>query len=84
MFGLIGTLVIGLIVGAIAKFLMPGKDGGGLLMTMVLGIAGAFVGTFLGRMLGLYGPGEAAGFIGSVIGAVILLWLYRRFSNKPA
>lgn len=84
MFGLIGTLVIGLIVGALAKFLMPGKDGGGILMTMVLGIAGAFVGTFLGRMLGFYGPGEAAGFIGSVIGAVILLWLYRRFSAKSA
>lgn len=80
--GLIWTACIGLVIGVIAKFLMPGKDPGGLLMTMVIGIAGAFVAGFLGRVLGLYQPGETAGLIASVFGAVILLWGYRRFGAK--
>ena len=71
------TIIIGLIVGAIAKFLMPGKDPGGFIITILLGIVGAFVGTFLGRMLGLYGTNQAAGWIMSVIGAVIVLAIYR-------
>lgn len=80
--GLIITACIGLIVGIIAKAITPGKDPGGIIMTMLLGIGGAFVGTWLGRLVGLYGEGSRAGFIMSVIGAVILLWLYRKFSNK--
>ncbi len=75
--GLIWTLVIGLIIGAVAKLLMPGKDPGGFIITILLGIAGSFVGTFLGRALGLYRDGSSAGFIMSVIGAMILLLLYR-------
>ena len=80
--GLIWTACIGLIIGAIAKFIMPGKDPGGLLMTMLIGIAGAFVAGFLGRMLGWYQPGQGAGLIASVLGAVLLLWAYRRFGSK--
>ena len=82
--GLIWTVVIGLVIGAIAKWLMPGKDGGGLIMTMVLGIAGSFLGTTLGRMVGWYSYGERAGLIMSVIGAVIILWIYRRFFRDKA
>lgn len=75
--GLIATLVIGLIVGAIAKLLVPGRDPGGWIMTILLGIAGSFVGTWLGRVLGIYSGGEAAGWIASIIGAVLLLLAYR-------
>jgi uncharacterized membrane protein YeaQ/YmgE (transglycosylase-associated protein family) len=74
---LIWTLIIGLIVGAVAKLLMPGRDPGGVIVTMLLGIVGAFVGTFLGRVFGFYGPNEGAGFIMSVIGAVVVLAIYR-------
>ena len=70
-------LAIGLVVGAIAKFLMPGKDPGGCIITMLLGIAGAVVASYLGQMLGLYQPGQPAGFIGAIIGAMVLLLLYR-------
>ncbi len=75
--GIIITLIIGLIVGAIAKFLVPGDDPGGWIVTILLGIAGAFVGTYLGQALGLYRADEPTGFIGSVIGAILLLLLYR-------
>ena len=71
------TIIIGLIVGALAKFVMPGKDPGGIIITILLGIVGAFVGTFIGRALGLYGQGQAAGWIMSVIGAIIVLAIYR-------
>jgi uncharacterized membrane protein YeaQ/YmgE (transglycosylase-associated protein family) len=71
------TIIIGLIVGALAKLVMPGKDPGGIIITILLGIVGAFVGTFIGRALGLYGPGQAAGWIMSVIGAIIVLAIYR-------
>ncbi|MGE0884846.1 MAG: GlsB/YeaQ/YmgE family stress response membrane protein [Blastocatellales bacterium] len=81
LFDLVWIAVIGLVVGLIARFLMPGKDPMGLLMTMVLGIAGSFVGTFLGRLL-FGGRYYSAGFIMSVIGAVILLWLYRMISKR--
>jgi uncharacterized membrane protein YeaQ/YmgE (transglycosylase-associated protein family) len=76
------TLIIGLIVGGIAKLLMPGKDPGGCIITMLLGIAGAFVAGYLGRLVGWYQPGEPAGFIASVIGAMILLLIYRLISGK--
>ncbi|MDA1183985.1 MAG: GlsB/YeaQ/YmgE family stress response membrane protein [Acidobacteria bacterium] len=84
MFSLIGTALFGLVVGALAKLVMPGKDPGGILITMGLGIAGAFVGSFAGRMLGFYGPGDGAGFIMSTLGAVALLYIYRRIKTKPA
>jgi len=70
-------IIIGLIVGAIAKFVMPGKDPGGFIVTILIGIAGALLAGFLGRALGWYGEGEPAGFIGSVFGAILLLILYR-------
>ena len=84
MFGLIGLAVFGLIVGAIAKLLMPGKDPGGIVITMALGVAGAVIGGMIGRTLGWYGPNEGAGFIAATIGAVLLLYLYRRFSARSA
>ncbi len=75
--GLLYTLLIGLVIGAIAKFLMPGRDPGGCIITMLLGIAGSFVASFLGQAMGWYRPGQPAGFIFSVIGAMILLLIYR-------
>ena len=84
MFSLIWTLIIGLIVGAVAKLLMPGKDGGGIFITMALGIAGSLVATYLGRFLGWYQEGQAAGFIMSVLGAVLLLFIYRMIRKRAA
>ena len=78
------TILIGLIAGALAKFLMPGKDPGGLLITTAIGVAGALIVTYLGQLVGWYQAGESAGFIGAVIGAVLLLALYRLFKKKPA
>jgi uncharacterized membrane protein YeaQ/YmgE (transglycosylase-associated protein family) len=78
--GIIATLVIGLVVGAIAKLLMPGKDPGGCIITIVLGIAGAFVGTWLGRIFA--GGNYVAGWIMSVVGAMVLLLLYRVLFHK--
>ncbi len=74
---IIWTLIIGLVIGAVAKLLMPGKDPGGFIITMLLGIAGSFLATFLGRAVGWYSDGSSAGFIMSVIGAILLLFLYR-------
>ena len=82
MFGLIGTIIAGLIIGALAKLVMPGRDPGGILVTILLGIAGAFVGRMVGQALGFYGPGEAAGWIMSILGAIILLWLYRMIAGR--
>lgn len=78
------TLFIGLIIGAVAKFLMPGKDPGGIIITMLLGVAGSFIATYLGRALGFYRDGSAAGFIMSVIGAMILLLIYRLFKGRSS
>lgn len=80
---LLWTLIIGLIVGAVAKLLMPGKDPGGIIVTMLLGIAGSFVATYLGQAIGLYREGSSAGFIASVLGAMLLLFIYRLFKRKP-
>ena len=77
MFGLLGWILFGAIVGAIAKLLMPGKDPGGFIVTMLLGIAGALMGGFVGRALGWYGPNDGAGFFMSLFGAILLLLLYR-------
>ncbi len=74
--------IIGLVVGALAKLIMPGKDPGGIIVTMLIGIAGSFIATFLGRAVGLYQAGEAAGFIMSLIGAIILLAAYRLFKRS--
>jgi uncharacterized membrane protein YeaQ/YmgE (transglycosylase-associated protein family) len=81
---ILGTLIIGFLVGLIAKFLMPGRDPGGFIVTILLGIVGAFVATYLGQTLGWYQPGEAAGFIGSVIGAMIVLFIYRLIVGRRA
>ena len=70
-------LIIGLVVGAIAKFIMPGKDPGGIIVTILIGIAGALLAGFLGRTLGWYADGDAAGLIASVVGAILLLIIYR-------
>lgn len=75
--GILGWIVFGLVVGAIAKLLMPGRDPGGIIVTMVLGIVGALLGGFIGRALGMYGANEGAGFIMALIGAVIVLAIYR-------
>lgn len=84
MFSLLWTAVIGLVVGALAKLIMPGKDPGGILITIVLGIAGSFVGTFLGRVVGHYQEGQSAGFIMSLIGAIVLLAIYHFVRRKSA
>jgi uncharacterized membrane protein YeaQ/YmgE (transglycosylase-associated protein family) len=78
----IWAIIIGLIVGAIAKFIMPGRDPGGIIVTILLGIAGAVLASFLGRMLGLYTEGESAGFIASLIGAIVLLAIYRAVKGR--
>ena len=77
MLGWIGWIIFGLIVGIVGKFLMPGRDPGGFIVTIVLGIAGALLGGFVGRALGFYQEGGPAGFVMAVIGAIILLAIYR-------
>jgi uncharacterized membrane protein YeaQ/YmgE (transglycosylase-associated protein family) len=74
---ILGWILFGLVVGAIAKLLMPGRDPGGFIITILLGIAGALLGGFLGRALGLYREGEAAGFFMALLGSVVLLLIYR-------
>jgi uncharacterized membrane protein YeaQ/YmgE (transglycosylase-associated protein family) len=77
-------IVFGLIVGAVAKLIMPGRDPGGIIVTILLGIVGSLLGGWLGQALGLYGPGETAGFIMAVIGAIIVLLLYRLLIRRHA
>ena len=77
MFGILGWIVFGLVVGAIAKLVMPGRDPGGVFVTILLGIVGAVLGGWMGRTIGMYGPNEPAGFVMALIGAVVLLALYR-------
>jgi uncharacterized membrane protein YeaQ/YmgE (transglycosylase-associated protein family) len=79
MIGVLGWIIFGLIVGALAKLVMPGRDPGGIIVTMLLGVAGALVGGWLGQAIGWYRPGEGAGFLMSLLGAILLLWLYRLF-----
>ena len=76
-YGIVGWIVIGLIAGGIAKLLMPGKDPGGCLITILLGIAGALLAGFIGKAVGWYEEGEAAGFVAAIVGAFIILFLYR-------
>lgn len=77
MFGILGWILFGLVVGVIAKLLMPGRDPGGFIVTILLGIVGALLGGFVGRALGLYETGEGAGLIMSVLGAIVVLLIYR-------
>lgn len=79
---IIGTIVIGFVVGLIARALKPGKDKLGFIMTTVLGVAGSFVATYAGSVLGLYKQGDAAGFLASVVGALVLLVVYGMVSQK--
>ena len=84
MFGVLGWILFGLVVGIIAKLLMPGRDPGGFIITMLLGIAGAVLGGFIGRAFGFYGPGEPAGFLMSTLGAVVLLFIYHKLRRPTA
>lgn len=82
MLDIIWIILIGAVVGALAKLVMPGPDPGGFWLTAILGIVGAVVATLLGRLVGLYGPGQAAGFIASLIGAIIVLAVHRKFQKR--
>ena len=83
MFGVLGWILFGLVVGIIAKLLMPGRDPGGFIITALLGIAGAVLGGFIGRAFGFYGPGEPAGFLMSTLGAIVLLFIYHKLRPAP-
>jgi len=76
--------IFGLVVGALAKLIMPGNDPGGIIVTMLIGIVGSVLGAYIGRALGLYAPGQPAGFLMSILGAILLLFLYRQFSRTRA
>ena len=80
----LGWIFFGLIVGIVAKVLMPGRDPGGFIVTILLGIAGAVLGGYLGRALGWYGPAQGAGFLMSLVGAIVLLVLYRLLFARRA
>lgn len=80
--GILWTIIIGFVAGLLAKFLMPGRDPGGFIITTLLGIAGAFVATYLGAAVGWYRAGEGAGLIGAVVGAVVILALYRMVAGR--
>jgi uncharacterized membrane protein YeaQ/YmgE (transglycosylase-associated protein family) len=80
--GIIGTIVIGFIVGLIARFIHPGRDSMGWILTIILGIVGAFLARFVGQMVGFYGPNENAGFIAAVIGAIVVLVIYGMVAKK--
>lgn len=82
--GILSWIVFGLVVGIIAKLLMPGRDPGGFIVTILLGIAGALLGGFIGRAMGLYGPNQQAGWIVSILGAIVLLVLYRFVAPRRA
>ena len=79
---IIWAIIIGFIVGLVAKFLMPGRDPGGFIITTLLGIVGALVATFLGQAMGIYAAGQAAGFIGAVIGAIVVLLVYHMIRGR--
>jgi uncharacterized membrane protein YeaQ/YmgE (transglycosylase-associated protein family) len=81
---IIGLIIFGLVVGVVAKFLMPGRDPGGFIITAILGIVGALVGGFLGRAMGWYGDGDPVGFVMAVVGSIILLAIYRFTIGRTA
>jgi uncharacterized membrane protein YeaQ/YmgE (transglycosylase-associated protein family) len=80
--GILSWILFGLVVGVIAKLLMPGRDPGGFIITILLGIAGALIGGFVGRAMGFYGENQGAGWIMSILGAIILLALYRMMTRR--
>ncbi|AWJ83174.1 GlsB/YeaQ/YmgE family stress response membrane protein [Azospirillum sp. YIM DDC1] len=80
--GILWTIIIGFLAGIVAKFLMPGRDPGGFIITTLLGIAGAFVATYLGEAVGWYRAGEGAGFIGAIVGAIVILAIYRMIAGR--
>lgn len=80
--GIIWTIIIGFIVGIVAKFLMPGRDPAGFIITALIGIVGSVIATYLGRAMGFYQVGESAGFIAAVLGSIILLFIYRMVTGK--
>ena len=80
--GWLGWILIGLIAGAIAKALMPGRDPGGCIVTIIIGIAGAVLAGFLGQQLGWYRPGEGAGFLAAIVGAILILFVYRLVARR--
>jgi uncharacterized membrane protein YeaQ/YmgE (transglycosylase-associated protein family) len=80
--GILSWIVFGLVVGIIAKLLMPGRDPGGFIVTILLGIAGALLGGFVGRAMGFYGPSQTAGWLMSIVGAIVLLLLYRLVARR--
>lgn len=82
--GILGWILFGLVAGVIAKLLMPGKDPGGFIVTILIGIAGAFLGGFIGQALGLYREGEAAGMFMAILGAILLLAIYRMTVGRRA
>jgi len=77
MFGILGWIVFGLIIGVIAKLVMPGRDPGGIIVTILLGIVGAVLGGYIGQAVGIYGPNQSAGVFMSILGAVVVLFIYR-------
>ena len=79
---IIGVIVIGFLAGLVAKLLMPGRDPGGFIVTILLGIAGAFVATYLGQAVGWYRADEGAGFIGAIVGSIIVLAIYRMIAGR--
>ncbi len=81
--GIIGWIIFGLVVGLVAKLVMPGRDPGGFFITAILGIVGAVVGGFLGRAIGWYGPNDPVGFVMAVLGAIVLLVVYRLVARRP-
>ena len=84
MFGLLVTIIVGFIVGVIAKLIMPGKENMGFIVTTLLGIAGSVIATYAGQAIGWYEAGEGAGWIGSIVGAFVLLWIYQKFKSRSA
>ena len=84
MFGLLMTIIIGFIVGVIAKFIMPGKENMGFIVTTLLGIAGSIVASYAGHAVGWYEAGQGAGWIASIVGAFVLLWIYLKFKTRTA
>ncbi|MGD0624949.1 MAG: GlsB/YeaQ/YmgE family stress response membrane protein [Thermodesulfobacteriota bacterium] len=78
------TIVIGLVAGIIAKLIMPGKDPGGFIITILLGIAGSLIATYFGHLIGWYQAGQSAGFIGAIIGSILILSIYRLIKRKQA
>ena len=81
---ILGWILFGLIVGAVAKLIMPGRDPGGIVVTILLGIVGALVGGFIGRALNMYGPNDTAGFLMATVGAIVILALYRMVVGRPS